>query len=35
MNNMPLYYKYWGKAKKKENGEGYDNHLLPYLVKPM
>jgi CRISPR-associated endonuclease/helicase Cas3 len=24
------YYKYWGKAKKKEIGEGYDYHLLPY-----
>jgi hypothetical protein len=24
------YFKYWGKARKKENGEGYDYHLLPY-----
>lgn len=27
--NMPLYYKYWGKARKREDG-GYDYHLLPY-----
>jgi hypothetical protein len=24
------YYEYWGKAKKKEDGSGYDYHLLPY-----
>jgi len=23
------YYKYWGKAKKREDG-GWDCHLLPY-----
>ncbi|NLG18385.1 MAG: CRISPR-associated helicase Cas3' [Fibrobacter sp.] len=27
MNN--LYYKYWGKARRRED-EGYDYHLLPY-----
>ena len=26
---IPLYYRYWGKAKPKE-GEGEDYHLLPY-----
>lgn len=26
---VPLYYKYWGKARKREDG-GYDYHLLPY-----
>src|SRR5271157_3838128 len=24
------YFKYWGKARKKEDGSGYDYHLLPY-----
>jgi CRISPR-associated endonuclease/helicase Cas3 len=24
------YYKYWGKARKKENGKGWDCQLLPY-----
>jgi CRISPR-associated endonuclease/helicase Cas3 len=24
------YFKYWGKARKRENGDGYDYHLLPY-----
>jgi CRISPR-associated endonuclease/helicase Cas3 len=27
--NFPLYYKYWGKAKKKDDG-GWDYHLLVY-----
>jgi CRISPR-associated endonuclease/helicase Cas3 len=30
MDDKPLYYKYWGKARKKEDGSGYDYHLLPY-----
>lgn len=30
MDDKPLYYKYWGKAKKKEDGSGYEWHLLPY-----
>jgi len=30
MNDKPLYYKYWGKARKKEDGSGFDYHLLPY-----
>ena len=30
MNDKPLYYKYWGKARKKEDGTGYNYHLLPY-----
>jgi CRISPR-associated endonuclease/helicase Cas3 len=25
-----LIFKYWGKARKKEDGTGYDYHLLPY-----
>ena len=25
-----LMYKYWGKARKKEDGEGFDYHLLVY-----
>jgi CRISPR-associated endonuclease/helicase Cas3 len=24
-----LYYKYWGKARRREDG-GYDYHLLPH-----
>jgi hypothetical protein len=24
------YFKYWGKARKREDGSGYDYHLLPY-----
>jgi hypothetical protein len=27
MNDKPLYYKYWGKARKKEVGPGYEGHL--------
>lgn len=31
MNELPSYFKYWGKAKKNENGEdGDDYHLLVY-----
>jgi CRISPR-associated endonuclease/helicase Cas3 len=30
MNDKSLYYKYWGKARKKEVGPGYEWHLLPY-----
>ena len=30
MNSKPLYYQYWGKARNKEVGPGYDWHLLPY-----
>jgi hypothetical protein len=26
----PLYFKYWGKSRKREDGTGYDYHLLPY-----
>jgi hypothetical protein len=29
MSDKPLYYKYWGKARKKEDG-AYEWHLLPY-----
>lgn len=25
-----LYYKYWGKARKRDDGAGWDCHLLPY-----
>ena len=24
------YFRYWGKARKKEVGPGYEWHLLPY-----
>ncbi|MBN1577058.1 MAG: hypothetical protein JW913_10925 [Chitinispirillaceae bacterium] len=27
---LPLYYKYWGKARKRVDGAGYDYHLLVY-----
>lgn len=28
--NKLLYLKYWGKARKRETGDGYDYHLLPW-----
>jgi CRISPR-associated endonuclease/helicase Cas3 len=30
MDDKSLYYKYWGKVRKKEDGGGYEYHLLPY-----
>lgn len=30
MNETPLYYRYWGKAKPDADGEGPAYHLLPY-----
>lgn len=24
------YFKYWGKARIRDDGSGYDYHLLPY-----
>ncbi len=32
MIDNPNYYKYWGKARKKENGEGYDYHLVKNIT---
>jgi len=30
MMDQPLYYKYWGKARQNETGNGFEYHLLPY-----
>jgi|WetSurMetagenome_2_1015567.scaffolds.fasta_scaffold275723_3 hypothetical protein len=32
MNNNPNYYKYWGKARKREIGEGWDYQLVQNIA---